>query len=489
MDDRDIVSALRVALAEKVGQDRFEVWFGPSTRLTLRHDTLVVAASNSFLLDYLRGNLRGEVVSAASAVVGQTIDVQFRLDESLAVKPNSAAPGRSTLTVGGKATSKSSESLSVRSSEVRPTVGGFSASLLTLPQPEPSASGRPASGRQYAQFDDLVVGPCNRLAFTSAEMVLERPGSISPLVLHGSTGVGKTLLMEGLVSAARRRYRSMHVLYITAEQFTTQFLEALRGSGLPNFRRKYRGVDLLIIDDLQFFAGKRATIVELQNTIDTLLQAKKQLVFAADRAPAELHELGPELTARLAGGLVCKLESPDQSVRFGIVGKLAAKLGLDVPDDVRQFVASHCTAQPRELSGALLRLQAMSQASSQPITLALAEEALDELVRHNGRALRLADINRAVCDAFGLEAECLQSDRKTKLVAHPRMLAMWLARKHTRAALTEIGAFFGRRSHSTVISAQKTVGQWMTQQSSVALADKNWNVEEAIRRVEEKLRA
>jgi chromosomal replication initiator protein len=278
-------------------------------------------------------------------------------------------------------------------------------------------------------------------------------------------------------------------VYLSAEQFTSHFLEALRGSGLPSFRRKYRGVGLLIIDDLQFFVGKRATQVELLHTVDTLMRDRRQLVFAADRSPAELAELGPELTTRLASGMVCRVEVPDYATRLGIVAQLARRMKLQVPAEVQEFVASRLTNHARELSGALCRLQATSEALGKPITLAMAEEALREMIHDSTRMVRLGDIEKAVCQVFGLEPQSLQADDKSKSVSHPRMLAMWLARKHTRAALSEIGRYFGRRSHSTVVSAQKRVDRWVACGSSIDLAERAWTVDEAIRHVERHLAA
>ena len=254
-------------------------------------------------------------------------------------------------------------------------------------------------------------------------------------MFYGPTSVGKTHLLEGIWTAARQSHQRLTAVYLSAEQFTSHFLEALRGSGLPSFRRKYRGVGLLMIDDLQFFVGKRATQVELLHTIDTFLREGRQLVFAADRSPAELAELGPELTTRLSSGLVCRIEPPDYATRLGIVAPNGAADEAHVPAEVQDFVASQLTSHARELSGALCRLQATGQAMGRPISLAMAEEALADLIRHSGRVVRLADIEKAVCEVFGLEPASLQSDAKAKRVSHPRMLAMWLARKHTRAAL------------------------------------------------------
>jgi chromosomal replication initiator protein len=320
-------------------------------------------------------------------------------------------------------------------------------------------------------------------------MVVRQPGQLSPLIFHGPTSVGKTHLLEGIWSAARKTNHRLTTVYLSAEQFTSYFLEALRGSGLPNFRRKYRSVGLLIVDDLQFLVGKRATQVELLHTIDTFLREGRQLVFAADRPPTELAELGPELTTRLSSGMVCRIEPPDHNTRLGILVQMARRMKMDVPADVHQYIASRLTSHARELSGALCRLQATRQALGRPISLAMAEEALADLVGHGSRVVRLPDIEKAVCEAFGLEPASLQSGAKEKRISHPRMLAMWLARKHTRAALSEIGSYFGQRSHSTVVAAQKRVDGWMAGGRPLELANSNCCIDDAIRQVERYLAA
>jgi chromosomal replication initiator protein len=199
--------------------------------------------------------------------------------------------------------------------------------------------------------------------------------------------------------------------------------------------------------------------------------------------------LGTELMARLSGGMVCRLEAADYNTRLGIVRQMSAHLGFVVPSDVEAFIASRFTTQSRELAGALKKLHATSLAHQRPMTLGLAEEALAELIDHQGRAVKLADIERAVCDVFGLDPASLQKGGKARAVSHPRMLAMFLARKHTRAALSEISNYFGRRSHSTVLAAEKKVAGWMAGGAGAQLNNNALSLEETIRRVEERLRA
>jgi chromosomal replication initiator protein len=495
-DDRDIVSALRAALADKVGKERFDLWFGSGSRIGWDGRVLRIAAPNSFFLDWIRLNFRAAIEAAGKSVIGRLPDVQFIVAEGQGdngVQPN-AEQSSSTPTDSGKAADpgvKEMVSLNGHGKPHREVAAARAAPLRTghAAVTAVSVPAGPYSPRKFASLSSFVAGPCNKLAFYSAEMVVRDPGKITPLFVHGPTSVGKTHLLEGIWSAERKAGRGAASVYLSAEQFTSQFLEALRGGGLPVFRRKYRGVRVLLLDDLHFLTGKRATQVEMMHTVDTLLREGRQLVVAADRPPAEFSDFMPELVTRLSSGMVCRIEPPEYSTRLGIVATMCRRLGVDLPADVQRYVATHFTGHARELSGAICRLQAMSEAAQEKITLALAEEALGEMIHQNSRVVRLGDIEKAVCKVFGLESRTLQSADKSRRASQPRMLAMWLARKHTRAALSEIGQFFGNRSHSTVISANKRVDQWVALDEPISLSEQTWKIDEAIRQVERQLTA
>lgn len=319
-------------------------------------------------------------------------------------------------------------------------------------------------------------------------MVAGEPGEFSPLLIFGPTSVGKTHLLQAICTETRRAHRDLSAVYLSAEQFTSEFLQALRGGGLPSFRAKYRGLGLLAVDDLHFFCGKRATLVELLYTIDALIRRRRQIVFAADRAPNDLRALGGELLSRLEAGMACRLEPADYPTRLGILSRMAQKMGMTLAPEISEFIAARLTNHARELSGALCRLHALSRVDGRSVTLNMAQEALAEMIRDGSRVIRLADIEKAVCDTFGLEPKSLQSGRKAKAVSHPRMLAMWLARKYTRAALSEIGHYFGHRSHSTVVSAQKRVDRWIADDAVLNLPEHSRTVSDAIQQLEQRIR-
>ena len=467
IESRSPAERVRAAVRERIGDERFAVWFGEASWLPAADGNgIIVQAGAGLTHEWLRRTFRRDVEAAAASILGPRATVAWEpaaaSGAATATEPAAASPG----------------ALAV----VRPPA---ETGLAAAPAVPASATGRRA-GRSLADF---VVGASNKMALAAVELAATRPGEMSPLVVHGPGGVGKTHLLEGLCDRARELRPGTAAVFLAAEQFTTGFLQALHGSGLPGFRRTCRSAELLVIDDLQFFVGKRATLQELQQTIDALQRQGRQVVLGCDREPESLPELGAELLARLRGGMAARIAPPDYDVRREIVAALCRGRGLAVPDEVVHYVASSMTRHARELYGAVNRLEAASTMLDSPVSLGLAEEALADLVRAGGRSVRLADIEKAVCQAFGIDRGGLQSGSRARAVNHGRMLAMYLARKHTHAALSEISGHFGRRSHSTVIAAQKTVAEWLATRTRVVLAESAWDIEEAIRRVEDILRA
>ncbi|MFZ5831478.1 MAG: chromosomal replication initiator protein DnaA [Planctomycetota bacterium] len=433
----------------------------------------------------------GEALPVHPPGAVSSTDAAAREVESPIVGASAAVHGLVRQALRSEKSSQRERSEGKSSMSTVPGPSGFSSARAPAGRPATCGeeNGRSTGRRRFASLDDFVEGQANRLPLSSAERAVASPGQYTPILYHGPTGVGKTHLLEGIWCAARRGPQRRSAVYLSAEQFTSYFIEALRGAGLPSFRRKYRGVELLLIDDLQFFVGKRATQFELLYTIDTLLREGRQLVFSSDRPPDQLAELGPEMITRLQSGLMCAVEPPDYEARREIASRMAHRMGLVLPDDVRDFVATRFACHARAISGALCRLQATVEALGGGLTLTSAENALSDMLRHHEPVVRLADIEKAVCEVFELQSTSLQSSEKGQRVSHPRMLAMWLARKHTRAALGEIGRHFGRRSHSTVISAQKRVDGWLSEQRLLKMADRHCSAEEAVRQIERRLAA
>lgn len=357
---------------------------------------------------------------------------------------------------------------------------------VTLPTESTSVKSEPTATQQ--RFRNFVRSESTELAFTAAAMIPRQLGQVSPLFLHGPTGSGKTHLLRSIITDVRQLLRKRSVL-LSAEQFTSSFLSALHGHGLPSFRRKHRNVDLLLIDDVQFFVGKRATLIELFHTIDALTHAGKQIVLTSDRPPNELNGLGAEIVARLSAGLVCPMDYTTGEDRIQLIESVAFQCGLSLERSVLEVLAQELPGDARLIRGALNRLKTYRQATGLSLNADQSRRVLGDLFQANQRPISIGDIERAVCEVFGVNGKQLRSDRKSKAVSQPRMLAMWLARKHTRAAYSEIGEYFGGRSHSTVISANNKVKRWVNTNEDIQVAFGNSSVSDAIRRIETSLRA
>ncbi len=494
--DTDVDARLRASLVSRLGSQRFDLWFA-GCDLQLCRNRLNVLVPTEFAQQFLAGQFAREIVASAEIALGFAPELEFSiLKGGIPASAGPATPpshgkhvetSRLAVVLPDQAAARAGRD----DAAPKDTAPKDNSPKVTAPNgrsSSPLPSVRPARhSRPWATLPSFVGGVSNQLALTAAQLVVEEPGRQNPLFLHGPTAIGKTHLAEGICHAARER--GLKAIYQTAEQFTSMFVTSVRGTGMASFRGKYHGLDLLVIDDVHFFTrgNKKGTIGEFLQTIDTYLRAGRQLVFAADRPPSALPELGRELQSRLHGGLMCGILPPDAQLRGRLVTAFARQLELELPAEVQQFVAANLTAHARQLQGAVNLLKAISLTQRGPISLSMAERMLAEMVEQNVRPVRLADIAGIVSEVFGLEADSLRSDRKDQAVSRPRMLAMFLARKHTRAALSEIGEFFGGRKHSTVVSAQKKVANWMAHAETVQLAKERCSIEETIHRLEQRL--
>ena len=476
MDDAQQIAGFRSLLAERIGNQRYELWFGGQTRLSCSGNVLTVGITSAFIRDWIRQHFIQELKVTSTAIFGRQLKVAFEVDGSLLLD------GTATSVPAGNAVTVASPR--PQPAKKPPKIPrGISEPLR--PHRTPRQAGR---CDDQLSFDSIVVGNGNRFAVNSAQMISQGLHQASPVLFWGPTGVGKTHLLRAVRGSYRQTYTKTRALYLTAEQFTTGFIEALRGSGLANFRQKCRGADLLLLDDVHFLAGKRATLEELFHTIDSLTAANRKVVLSSNRPLGELQTLGGELVSRLSAGAVCEIGPPDYAMRRQILRKQCEAMSFPLEWGLLEIIATQVTTGARELQGALNRIQLTSEVDDQPVCRAMVDDILEDLAQQNTRMVRLNDIQKAVCDVFGVEATGLRSEGKTRALSEPRMLAMWLARKYTRAPWSEIGQFFGRRSHSTVISAHRRVERLMSRQETVAVSDRTCRVEDAIRRIELALR-
>jgi chromosomal replication initiator protein len=341
--------------------------------------------------------------------------------------------------------------------------------------------------RRWKRLEDFVVGACNRVAHAAAMSVVESPDeAVTPLVFHGPVGVGKTHLLEGIYAGLKRNAQQ-RPCYVTAEEFTTRFVSATHQGRMAAFRRQFREVTALLFDDLHFLASRKATQIEFLHTLDSLVAEGRPVVVTLDCHPRLADELMPELVDRLLGGAVWGLLPPDAETRLAILRHKAAGASPPIPDLVLRTLANCLRGNVRELEGAVHSLRHYAKVTGRPVDLILAREALGELIRHAVRVVTLPEVDAAVCTVLRLSPGTLQSKSRAWAVTHPRMIAVYLCRKHTSATYGEIARHFGAKTHSTAVAAEKKVRQWLERDASLSVGSQVWNVRDLIERIERHL--
>ncbi len=453
----DLVAALGDAIAERIGEPRYRLWFVGNTKLSWDGSTLTVGVPNRFYQEWLQNTFTPAVQEAAQSILDGQAAVSFVIDPVLFQ-------------------AKRSQEATLGAEAVSATVS-------------PPRTGPRQPDRRWRQLDDFVVGPCNRLAHAAAVNLVEAPAdAANPLTLHGPAGVGKTHLLEGIYAGLCAGLSEAHVLFVTAEDFTNRFLQAMRANGLGGFRQRFRGAAALVVDDLHFLANKQATQAEFLHTFETLRNLGRPVAVTCDAHPRLLGALLPELSDRLLGGGVWAIAPLDHGTRASLLRAKATRLGLTLPDEAVQFLADGLNGNVRELEGALTAIHHYRLVNRRPVTLALVHEAVGDLIRHTQRAIQLADIERAIHHVLGLDRKVLHTPDRTRSASYSRMWAMYLARKHTGSSFGEIGRYFGGRNHSTVIAAQKKVRAWLEGDESLRIGDRRWGAKELLQKLEEELR-
>ena len=435
MSSFDIASAnpwVRVldALQKKVNRTSYETWFKPTRFDHAQGPILFVRVPNSQFCHI--GERYGDLISEAFEVLGlEYRDVEF-------ITPEEPIGGN------GKAASSATAHAETPHSADKPTPG-------PITQQRFDWDGAAQLNPKYT-FDDFVTGSGNQFAHAAARAVAEKPSkAYNPLFLYGGVGMGKTHLMQAIGHEIKVRQPEKSICYVSGERFTNDMINALRYSKMASFRDKYRNMDVLLVDDIQFLVNKERTQEEFFHTFNALHECLRQIVIASDRPPKELAEIEDRLRSRFEWGLIADIQPPDLETKVAILQKKAESERVVLPTDVALFIASSIRSNVRELEGALIRLTAYSSLTGGEINLNTAQEVLKNLIDSQVRKITIDSIQKAVCEQFGLRLMEIKAKNNSRVIVFPRQIAMYLAKHLTDASLPEIGRQFGGKHHTTVL--------------------------------------
>jgi chromosomal replication initiator protein len=466
----DIMAALGQALGQRIGVERYSLWFQNKTKMSADEASLHIGVPNHFYQEWLEKTFGADLQAVADDILGPGARISFALDPELF--------------------------RAARQREAQIELSFLPETPAAAPERKPARDNAPrdaarpkARTRRFRRLDDFVSGPCNRVAYAAALSLVEGPEQVpNPLILHGSVGVGKTHLLEGMYVGLRQSRPDWRVWFLSAEDFTNRFVQAIHTGKLGVFRKQFRECDALLIDDLHFLAKKPATQEEFLHTFDALSGEERPVIATCDCHPRLAEQFMPELGDRLVGGAVWGLATPDHATRLDLLRhKTLVPDRESMPAEVLDFLADQLHGNVRELEGALHSIWHFARAHARKIDLDLARQALADVLRHSIHLVQLADVEDAVCKTLCLEAGTLQSKKRGWMVSHPRMLAMFLARKHTAATHTEIGQRFGGRNHSTAVAGEKKVRDWLKDNANLQLGRRLVPVRDVIERIEREL--
>jgi chromosomal replication initiator protein len=406
-------SRLLIALQGKVPPTAIDTWFRSCRLLAFQGDHLRLAAPDQFSRDWLQQHHSRALTAAATEVLGGAPRITFEIDPD--PKPSAHTPG------------------------------------------EPESSAPTGLSPRYT-FETFVVGNSNQFAQAACQAVADLPSrAYNPLFLYGGVGLGKTHLLHAIGQQIARAFPGLKILYLSSERFTNDLINAIRFDRTPEFRAKYRTIDLLLIDDVQFMSGKERTQEEFFHTFNDLYEARKQIVMTSDAAPKEIPDLEERLRSRFEWGLIADIQPPDFETRVAILKKKAEMERVALPDDVAYLIASRIKANIREIEGSLTRMIAFCALSNRSMSVDLAQEVLTDLWGEDEKVITIEQIQRKVSDFFSLKLSDLRARNRTKTIAFPRQIAMYLARQLTHSSLAEVGRAFGGKDHTTVIHAVEKV--------------------------------
>ncbi len=416
----DIWERAAVRIAERVGNSVYELWFKPMRLTQVKDQTAVIEIPNRFFREWIEDSYAGIVSEEMVKLLGHPVTIKYRTAER--------------------------EDAALRRLETR------------LETRKTKLANRGIYLNPRYRFDTFVVGPSNQFAHAAAKRVGENPGAAyNPLFIYGGVGLGKTHLMNAIGNTIIDRIPEMSVCYVSAEGFTNEVVSAIRHEKMGEFKEKYRNVDVLLIDDIQFIANKTTTQEEFFHTFNSLYEKQHQIVISSDRPPNEISDVTDRLRSRFGMGLIADIQSPEVETKVAILYKKAALERMTVSEDVAYFIASRVKSNIRELEGCLIKLGAHASLTSTPINLEMAKTVLRDLITDEEKPITVDAVQRVVCEHFGIKLLDLKAKKRTREVANARQIAMYLSKRFTNLSLSEIGNAFGGKDHATVLYACRQV--------------------------------
>jgi chromosomal replication initiator protein len=431
-------------LRERLGRQNFESWIKPIRFVSRQKHHFVIHAPNKLHHDWVREHFFEAIEETARSVCGEPATITLHVDQmSLLEEPPPVSEKKPEI----------DRDKSLRQNSLLP---------------------------EYT-FANFVIGASNQFAHAASLAVANQPGeTYNPLFIYGGVGLGKTHLVNAIGHRAAMKRPLKKILYLSSESFMNELISSIRRDRMDEFKKKFRNIDVLIVDDVQFIGGKERTQEEFFHTFNSLYESHKQIVITADKFPKDIPGLEDRLRNRFEWGLIADIQPPDMETRVAILQKKAENLKVQLPHDVAVFLATHIDSNVRELEGSLTRLSAFSSLTNNAITLELTKEVLRNTLKGAEKELTIENIQKTICDYYHIKLGDLKAKRRTKNIALPRQVAMYLCRKHTSISFPSIGDKFGGRDHSTVIHASKNIEQKMKadpyMQSTIETLERNLNI-------------
>jgi len=421
MITKDVWETCRTELRRKLNPHNYDSWIAPISYESFEDDIVTLSVPSIFFIDWIEEHYKVQILDIFSGAAGKPVTLKLSVRH------------------GGV---KESENLAPQPSEIVKSAPSY----LDLLE-------RSCLNEKHT-FKNFVVGKSNEFCHASCQAVAGNLGRVyNPLFIYGGVGLGKTHLLQAIGAEVLRKDPKANVMYMTSEKFVNSMINSLQQGSMPNFRKKYRSLDVLMVDDIQFIAGKERTQEEFFHTFNTLYEAKKQIVVTSDKIPKDMKNMEERLRSRFSFGLIADIQPPELEIKIAILKQISKRSGFDMDDEVASYLAEKIKSNIRELEGSLARVMAYSSLTNRPINIELAQETIKGIYGEVVRMLDIKQIQKAVVDFYGLKIIDLKSRSRSKNIALPRHVAIYLCREFTNASLPEIGRSFGGRDHTTALHA------------------------------------